>query len=442
MCVSPQSHAIVKTDEQTRDEIQQTLRLKQDRERAAQERKARMIELELRTKQKAKKSDIEIANAAREQTIRELAQEKVIEEKDVVKLLSTLGARAAAFTIRDQQLLDKHQREEADKAYDRRMDMIMELDRVKDIMRRDEEETMKRSKRQEDRKTITEQIEERHRQRLLEAETRDRENRSMRALVDKYADEDRQAAMEHQKEVEASRREFIKANEDAIQRKHLLKQREKEEMDEIVRYQQAKAAELARREEEEAAIERRKKETQAALLAQQERNQNSQAEYDELRARRAVEEQERRMRKKEKEEAMKRRNDIAQLQSDRQRQADDRRRKEEVEKRRQDEEDRKAVEALRALELREEREKNQRHDNNIHHRTQLLKQIADIEFERKMSRSGKFDEGARVREEWIAEKARLEAIREKMVRDLIREGVNPKYLSEMRSLDIGKVMAR
>jgi hypothetical protein len=366
----------------------------------------------------------------------------MIEEKDVVKLLSTLGARAAAFTIRDQQLVDKHKREEEEKAYDRRMDMIMELDRVKDIMRRDEEENMRRSKRQEDRKTITEQIEERQRQRLLEAETRDRENRNMRALVDKYADEDRQAALQHQKEVEASRREFIKANEDAIKRKQLLKQREKEEMDEIVRYQQAKAAELARREEEEAAIERRKKETQAALLAQQERNQNNQAEYDELRARRAVEEQERRTRKKEKEEAIKRKNDISQLQRDRERQAEDRRRKEEAERRRQDEEDRKAVEALRALELREERERNQKQENNIHHRTQLLKQIADIEFERKMNRSGKFDEGARLREEWIAEQARLEAIREKMVRDLVREGVNPKYLSEMRSLDIGKVMAR
>lgn len=57
-------------------------------------------------------------------------------------------------------------------------------------------------------------------------------------------------------------------------------------------------------------------------------------------------------------------------------------------------------------------------------------------------RSSKFEEGAKLREDWIAEQARLEAIREKMVRDLENDGVNPKYLSEMRNIDIGKIMKR
>jgi hypothetical protein len=57
-------------------------------------------------------------------------------------------------------------------------------------------------------------------------------------------------------------------------------------------------------------------------------------------------------------------------------------------------------------------------------------------------RSRKFEEGAKLREDWIAEQAKLEAIREKMVRDLEADGVNPKYLTEMKSIDIAKIMKR
>lgn len=434
--------AIIKTDADVLDDQQRTLRAREERERAARERKERMIELEARAKSKAKKSDIEIANAARDAAIKAMAEEKVVEAKDLVKLMTTLGARAAAFTIRDQQLIDKKRREEEEKEYTHRMDMIMEVDRVKDLMRREKEENARRSKRVNDRSVITEQIAQRERERVLAAEAREQENKNMKAVIDRYAEEDRLAGVRRQKDVERSRLEVIAANEDAIERKRLYKQREKEENDEIERYQLLKAAELAKREEEEAIIERRKKETQAALLASQERNQGRQAEVDELRARRAIEEQERRLRKKEKDDAVKRKADVMRLQRDRENQAESRRRKEESDKRRQDAEDLKALESNRAIEIREQNERRQRHENNMHHREQIQKQIEEGDARRKGNRNAKFEEGAKLREEWIAEQARLEAIREKMVRDLENDGVNPKYLSEMRNIDIAKIMKR
>ena len=58
----------------------------------------------------AKKSDIEVAKIERERTIRDLAEKQVDENLDMVKMLNSLGARAAAFTIRDQQLADLEQR--------------------------------------------------------------------------------------------------------------------------------------------------------------------------------------------------------------------------------------------------------------------------------------------------------------------------------------------
>lgn len=58
---------------------------------------------------------MEIMKIARDKTIRELAEKQVDENLDLVKMLNTLGARAAAFTIRDKQLEEKAGREHIEK---------------------------------------------------------------------------------------------------------------------------------------------------------------------------------------------------------------------------------------------------------------------------------------------------------------------------------------
>ena len=57
-------------------------------------------------------------------------------------------------------------------------------------------------------------------------------------------------------------------------------------------------------------------------------------------------------------------------------------------------------------------------------------------------RLAKYDEGSGDRAKFIQEQARLEAIREKMCKDLEDKGVNPKYMSEMRNVDIKKILNR
>jgi hypothetical protein len=42
----------------------------------------------------------------------------------------------------------------------------------------------------------------------------------------------------------------------------------------------------------------------------------------------------------------------------------------------------------------------------------------------------------------IKEEAKLKVIRDKMVDDLVAQGVNPKYLTEMKAVDIGKILKR
>merc|ERR1711918_304460 len=54
------------------------------------------------------------------------------------------------------------------------------------------------------------------------------------------------------------------------------------------------------------------------------------------------------------------------------------------------------------------------------------------EFAAKRNKGRKYDEGRKVKDEFAAERAKLEAIRDKMVHDMEKKGVNPRYLSEMK----------
>lgn len=421
-------------------ERERLFREKELREKASKDRKLRMKELEKKAIQMAKKSDAEIEQMAKDQALREAAAEKLDTNSDTVKLLSSIACKAIAYSLRDQQIQEKHHREQIEAEYNRRMDIIMEIDRLKDLQRREDEEVAKRKKRIEDRKVINEQIAERQRQRMLEIEAKEQENLQMRNLMGKYEEEDRILAEKRKVEVERSRLEVLRANEDAIRRKREGKAAEKKEMEDILIYQAMQDAKLRAREEEEAALEHAKKERQAKLLAQQERAQNNAGKLDELRARRAAEERERRERSREKADALKKRNDMQDLLRSRAQQAADRKARDERMQYVQQEEYKNALLYMQKMAEREEAERLAKIEKSIEHRNGIMNQIKNNELRRTLAQSGKFDEGASFRQANLAEETRLKVIRDKMVSELEAKGVGAKYLAEMKNLDIGKLL--
>jgi hypothetical protein len=456
---------VIKTDAEIQYDRERAQELREEKEKKSKERKEKMRALEKRAELLAKKSDMEIAELSRKQTIREMAEKQIDNNSDVVKLLNSMSQRAAAFTIRDQQLDEKHRIEQLQKEIDSRKNIEIEVDRLKDIRRREEEENYKKSKRVEDRKVINEQIDARQRTRLLELEAREQENQAMRNLMKKYEDEDRHNAEKKTVEIAKSRVEVVAANEDAIRRKKENRLREKKEMEDILIYQAMKDAELAKREEEEAEIERLKKERQAKLLAQQERAQNNAGKLDELRARRAAEEKERIARQQEKEEAMRRKHEMKNLLEARAKQAQDKIEKQKQTKLQEQDEILNQMAYTKKMDDREAQEQRVKHQKVEQFKKTLQEQINEIE--RARSRYFIFcvflflfllifcvsfllyhrqrhegDGGPNIREELIREEEKLRVIRDKMIRDLETQGVNPKYLSEMKNLDIGKMLRR
>lgn len=434
--------SIVRTHEDLERERDHAEALAAQKQAKARERKARMLQMAEESKRMTLKSDVEIAEEARNKAIMELAGAKVDEQLDAVKCMKGIAAQAIAFTIRDRQKAVKHEIEQSEQEYNKRMDLLMELDRLKDLQRREEEDKAKIARRLRDREVIMSQMEEAQRRRALQQEAVEQENQAMVALMRRYEEEDVRKEAIRRHDVERSRSEVMKANDAAIHAKKAAKEREKEEVEAVLRYQALKDAEMRRREEEEVELERVKKERQARLLASQEKSQNRQAELDELRARRAAEEKERVARRREREEAEKRRKDLDELHHARQQQAVHKR---EAHDRLRDQEEAEALSAIvasRKLQEREEREEAQRKSMAEQHRRALQTQI-EAAIERRQSERGRTsEEGRNARGTLVAEKARLTAMRDQMVSDLRRQGVDDRYLTEMMNINFDKLIMR
>lgn len=288
---------------------------------------------------------------------------------------------------------------------------------------------------------ITEQIEMRERQRMLELEAREQENVAMRSLMKKYEDEDIVKAERRQKSIEQTRAEVIRANEEAIRRKRDAKAAEQKEVEDLLLYQALKDAELAKREEEEAAIEKSKKERQAKLLAEQERVLDNRGKLDELRARRAAEEKDRLSRQKEKAEALKRRREMQELVESRARQAADKAERQHLLKLQEQDELINQAKYTQKMDEREHREREEKERKRLEFKDTLQKQIDEIERMKSRQRNTG-DDSAAAREAIIREEERLKVIRDRMVHELESQGVNAKYLTEMKHFDIGKILRR
>lgn len=337
----------------------------------------KMKELEKRSVLLAKKSDIELAEIAKKQALKDKAEKKLTSNSDAVKLLNSMAQRAIAFTIRDQQLEEKARLEKIEKEHEDKINILIEIDRIKDIQHREEEEAYKKFKRVDDRKVINHQIAERERERMLAIEAREQENQAMRNLMQRYQDEDAENSARRAIEMEKSRKAVIVANAQAIERKKLARDAEKKEMEDILIYQALKDKELAKREEDEAEIARSKKERQLKLLAQQEKAQNNAGKLDELRARRAAEEKERIERRKEKADALKRKEDIKVLLDSRAKQANDKIDREKIARRQAEEVLILDMQYTQKMDAREAAERQTKIERSNEHKVKLQAQIED-----------------------------------------------------------------
>lgn len=435
--------SIIRTEAEHAEDKRKIEMMKEERNKASKDRKLKMQMLEKKSSGMARKSDAEIEKEAKQEAQRKSASEQLDNNSDVVKLMTSMAQRAIAFTIREKQIAEKERLEENEKAIDRKMDILNEIDRLKDIQRQEEEAESKKNKRKNDRKYINQQIAERERARMIELEVREQENHIMRETMAKYKDQDNEVAREKLLMVEKSKKAVLVANADAIRRKQEARDQEKKDMQDIIMYNLEMDRKAAAHEAKEEAANVVKKERQMKLVAQQEKALDNAGKLDELRARRAAEEKDRQMREAERVGALKRRSEMKDLLDSRAKQAEDKVQRQRNDKKLNEEEVANNLRYMKRMEDREQKETNEKLRKTNDYKDSLMSQISEIEKRRKFQRGNQGNDAEpNVRQELIREQGKLSVIRDRMVQDLQSQGVEDKYLTELKHVNIAKMLQR
>lgn len=230
------------------------------------------------------------------------AEKAVEEDMDDVKHMNKMVHYAKCATVRDRQLEEAKEIEKQQKEVDERVDIVMEIERLKTLKYYDERENVKKETRRQGALVIVDQMKERQGQRKKEEELKMEEQKKMlEHIVELQKEEIKQ---QEDKVIRAQQlMEVVKdANRKAIEIKQKKTAEEKEVDKKISEYNVAKAArEEAYLKEQQRIHDEKEKEVQS-LREKQLKAINKQSDIDELKARRAFEESERQIREKERKE--------------------------------------------------------------------------------------------------------------------------------------------
>ena len=122
-------------------------------------------------------TEIEIEQNQRAEALLTAAQTAIDEEHDDVKLMNKMTLYAKVVTVRDKQLEENKQLESEWLAEQKRLDIMMEIERLKALKAEDEREKLRAEAQRRGAAVIIEQIREREVQRVKDREQLEKEQR-------------------------------------------------------------------------------------------------------------------------------------------------------------------------------------------------------------------------------------------------------------------------
>eukprot|EP00164_Ancoracysta_twista_P005359 GFYU01007328.1.p1 GENE.GFYU01007328.1~~GFYU01007328.1.p1 ORF type:complete len:521 (+),score=244.80 GFYU01007328.1:199-1761(+) len=404
--------------------------------RESKARKERMLKMEEERKKQQKLSDLDLEKQQADLSQRSQAEYLLDEQLDLVKEMNQKMLYAKCVTIRDAQLSEKRDIDKEKMEEEKRLDLIMEIERQKAIQMYQEREVKKLHDRKKGATILRQQIEGIQRRRLIELEEKAQEGEKMLKRITEMKIEEEEKEKARRERGKSLLAEVLEANQEQLRRKALAKEEEVQEDMRIAAY----IADKERREMEFNAEQERKaaeKEAEVARLrAQQEKAQDKQAELDALRAKRQMEAYEREWREKERSAAEKQMKDQAELKKAREAQAEEKKRK----LAEQAGEEREEFERIVRVQMMQENQEKTKESKQMDARRNLSKEIRNQIEEKEESRRQKhqeyLEEGQKFRIQNRAQQAKLTEIRHRKVQELEESGVPAKYLTELRGMKI------
>lgn len=353
------------------------------------------------------------------------------EEHDEVKVMSKVVLNSKCVAIRDAQIEEKKSIR-AEKAHgERRLDMMMEMERLKALNAYEDREKKQIEDRKKGALVIRAQIEEREREQARQQQLKLQEQQQMLQQIEKLKEDEKEEA---QRRVAAAQRlmEGVKVtNAEQIRLKARMREADVEEERRIAAYVKDKELRDQEVQREQDRIRTEKEHEIARLRALQEKAQDKQAELDALRAKRAQEAYEREWRKKERDEAQR----VVRIHRELGEARDTQKREKEALFAEQAFIEYEEFNRVRGVQRDEDQADILRRDreraHRAHHQLELKEQIGQAEEERRRQKQAQVEEGVRLKREKLEHEAKLEAIRQRKLQEMEGLGVPPVFHQEL-----------
>ena len=355
-------------------------------------------------------------------------QNKVSKDDDAVKIMDKMVLYAKIATIRDRHLDERKVMEDIYKQKENRLEVMMELERLKEIQfLQDREKELKRQ-RMQGAKIVIEQIKESDHERMKKREQQERERIQMLKAMEKLAEEDKRRQEDLRLRQKNQINEAVAANKIAQLAKQKKILEEKEEDLKILIFQREKDKQEEAILAEKKRIAAEKEVELQKLREKQKRSSDKQGELDAIRAKRAFEENERKERQKEEEKKLEQQRimEMLVMENKKQKEAKEKILAEEA-KKEKEEFNKRIMEQMKEMEKEKEIALKKKEDN-LKNQEAILQQIAQKEELGKNSYQEKMEEGRKIKEKLDEYKKNLEAIRRQKIAELKSLNIKDKYI--------------
>ena len=225
---------------------------------------------------------------------------KVSRTDDAVQAMDKMCLNAKVYTVRDIQRKERKILDEIYKKKEAKLDLMQEMERLKEMKRVEDMENELKKMRQAGNKVVLQQIEDNKLARIKQKELEEKERIELLKRIEEENEKEKQKSILKAKENEKKLQESLEANRQAI----LLRQKKKmEEREEDLKREKYNKEKIERKEklfQEKKQLEKEKELELQKLREKQEKAQDKRAELDAIRAKRAMEENEIKERMKEK----------------------------------------------------------------------------------------------------------------------------------------------
>ena len=361
---------------------------------------------------------------------------KVSRHDDALQAMDRMCLYAKVSTVRDKQRQERKIMEEIYKKKEAKLDLMQEMERLKEMKRIEDRENELFKVRQQGNKVILDQIEQNKLERLKQKEIEEKERIELLKKIEKENEEEKRLNMLKAIENEKKLKESLEANRQAILAKQKRIQEEKEEDLKIEKYNIEKAIKEEQLFQEKKRLEHEKELELQKMREKQEKAQDKQAELDAIRARRAVEAQDAKERKKEREELIIKQKKIQDLLEANAKQKLDKEAQLVEEAIKEKEEfDRIIKEYQKEMQASKERERI-KIKKMLDHNADIRIQIAQKEERERLNKREILEEGRKNKQKNDIYSESIEAIRKDKIRQLREMNINEKYIVPLERFSI------